>query len=205
MQIALFGVTGGTGRQVLEQALAAGHRVTALVRDPTKLGQANGGLTVIEGNVLNRSDVARTVAGSDAVICALGNTRNNPATVVSTGTQNIVEAMRQHNVRRLIVVTSLGVGDSKEQVPFFFKVLSWTVLRNAMREKAAQEAIVRASGLDWTIVRPGGLTDGPRTGRYRAGLDPKIKAGQIARADVAAFLLQQLTDQTFLHQTPAIT
>jgi uncharacterized protein YbjT (DUF2867 family) len=84
-------------------------------------------------------------------------------------------------------------------------MLMRTVLRKAMEDKERQEALVKASGLDWIIVRPGGLTDGPATGHYQAGLDPKISAGQVSRADVAAFVLQQLTDDTYLRQAPAIT
>ena len=205
MQLAIFGATGGTGRQLVEQALAAGHAVTALVRDPTKLTLQNPNLKVIEGNVLQPADVAKAIAGAAAVVVSLGNTSNNPDLSVSNGTQQIVQAMQTQGVRRLIVVSSLGVGDSKNQVPLLFKLIMWTFLRKAIRDKEEQEKIVRASGLDWTIVRPGGLTDGPRTGQYKFGTDPAIRAGQVARADVADFVLKQLTDRTFVGKTPAIT
>jgi putative NADH-flavin reductase len=125
--------------------------------------------------------------------------------VVSTGTQHIVEAMAQQGIRRLIVVTSLGVGDSKDQTPFFFKILARTLLRKAMQDKERQEEIVKASGLEWTIVRPGGLTDGPKTGAYTYGLDPRLKARQLSRADLAEFVLKQASDNQFVGKTPAIT
>jgi len=205
MKLAVFGATGGTGRQVVEQALAAGHHVTALVRDPAKLGLNQPALTVKRGNVLEPEDVFNTVSGTDAVIVSLGSTSNNPDSVVSQGTANVVDAMQKAGVARLIVVTSLGVGESKDQVPFFFKALMATALRKTMQDKEAQEKLVKASGLDWTIVRPGGLTDGPRTGQYRYGLDPKLVAGQVSRADVAEFVLKQLTDTQFLRKAPAIT
>lgn len=205
MQLTIFGATGGTGRQVMEQALAAGHAVTALVRDKSKLALQTPNLTVMQGNALQPADVAKAIAGAEAVIVSLGNTSNNPDLSVSTGTQQIVQAMQTQGVQRLIVVSSLGVGDSKNQVPFLFKLIMWTFLRKAMRDKEAQEKIVRASGLDWTIVRPGGLSDGPRTGQYKFGTDPAIRAGQVARADVAEFVLKQLTDRTFVGKTPAIT
>lgn len=205
MQLAIFGATGGTGRQLVEQALAAGHAVTALVRDPAKLTLQNPNLKVIEGNALQPADVAKSIAGAAAVIVSLGNTSNNPELSVSNGTQQIVQAMQTQGVRRLIVVSSLGVGDSKNQVPFLFKLIMWTFLRKAIRDKEAQEKIVRASGLDWTIVRPGGLTDGARTGQYKFGTDSAIRAGQVARADVAEFVLKQLADRTFVGKTPAIT
>lgn len=205
MKLTVFGATGGTGRQVVEQALAGGHQVTVLVRDPAKLAITHPALTVRRGNVLEPEDVFNSVSGADAVIVSLGNTANNPDGVVSKGTANVVDAMQKSGVARLIVVTSLGVGESKDQVPFFFKAIMATALRKAMQDKEAQEKTVKASGLDWTIVRPGGLTDGPRTGAYRYGLDPKIVAGQVSRADVAEFVLKQLTDTQFLRKAPAIT
>jgi putative NADH-flavin reductase len=206
MKIAVFGATGGVGRQVVQQALAAGHQVTALARDPSRLAGADPNLTVVAGSVLDEAAVQQTLAGADAAVVSLGNTANNPEYVVSQGTQVILNVISQRDgPRRMVVVSSIGVGDSKDQVPFAFKMLMKTVLRKAMEDKERQEALVKASGLDWIIVRPGGLTDGPATGQYQAGLDPKISAGQVARADVAAFILQQLTDDTYLRQAPAIT
>lgn len=205
MKIALFGATGGTGRQIAEQALSAGHAIRALVRDPARLAISDNNLTLISGDVLDAAAVAETVAGSDAVIVSLGVSNGSPADICSTGTQKVVGAMNEAGIRRLVVITSLGTGDSKNQVPFFFKMLMKTVLQSAMRDKNAQEAVVTASGLDWTIVRPGGLTDAPASGVYKFGLDPTLVAGQVSRADVAAFTLRQLHGDTFLHKTPAIT
>jgi uncharacterized protein YbjT (DUF2867 family) len=206
MRIAVFGATGGTGREVVKQALAAGHQVTALARDPSRLVGSDPNLTVVAGSVLEAAPVQQALQGTDAAIVSLGNTANNPDYVVSQGTQVILDAIGQlGGPQRMVVVSSIGVGDSKDQVPFAFKMLMKTVLRRAMEDKERQEALVKASGLDWTIVRPGGLTDGPATGQYRAGLEPTISAGQVARADVAAFVLQQLTDDAYLRQTPAIT
>ena len=206
MQIAVFGATGGTGQQVVQQALAAGHSVTALVRDPSRLAAQDERLTVVEGDVLDRAKVDETVSGADAVIVSLGNTSNNPDYIVSRGTEVIVDAMTAAGIpMRLIVVSSLGVGESRDQVPFAFKMLMNTVLKKAMDDKERQEALVKASGFDWIIVRPGGLTNGPATGSYKAGVDVKLTAGQVSRADVAAFVLLQLDDDTYLHQAPAIT
>ena len=203
MHIALFGATGGTGRQIVQQALQAGHQVSALVRDPAKLAPAPAGLTLIQGDVQEFARVEETLHGADVVVVSLGNTANNPDMIVSTGTRRIVEAMQANGPRRLLVITSLGVGDSKDQVPFVFRMLMRTMLAKAMADKEVQEDLVRASGLDWTIIRPGGLTDGPATGSYRVG--PKLMAAQVARADVAAFVLTQLTDRQYLHQAIAIT
>lgn len=203
MKLAVFGGTGGTGRQIVEQALALGHEVNALVRDKAKLPLTNSGLVLVEGNVLDRAAVDQTVAGADAVFVSLGNTANNPDMVVSEGTAVVVAAMQAAGLKRLIVISSLGVGDSKDQVPLFFKAIIATALRKAFQDKDAQEKLVRASGLDWTIIRPGGLTDGPATGAYRAGLDQSI-GGSVARADVAAFALAQLPLGDYIHKTPAI-
>jgi putative NADH-flavin reductase len=202
MQIALFGATGGTGREVLAQALAQGHGVTALVRDPAKLADQSG-LTTIAGDVLDQDPVDRCVAGADAVVCVLGSHRGQ-APVEAHGTERILAAMREQAVRRLIVVTSLGVGDSRSQLPWGVRLVMDIMLRSILRAKEEQEALVKASDLDWIIVRPGGLTNGPRTGAYRYGLDRSAKPGRVARADVADFVLRQLTDDTFLHQTPAV-
>ena len=206
MQIAVFGATGGTGQQVVQQALAAGHSVTALVRDPSRLAAQDERLTVVEGDVLDRAKVDETVSGADAVIVSLGNTSNNPDYIVSRGTEVIVDSMTAAGKpMRLIVVSSLGVGESRDQVPFAFKMLMNTDLKKAIDDKERQEALVKASGFDWIIVRPGGLTNGPATGSYKAGVDVKLTAGQVSRADVAAFVLLQLDDDTYLHQAPAIT
>jgi putative NADH-flavin reductase len=203
MQIALFGATGGTGRQVLEQAIASGHTVTALVRDPAKI-EARSGLTLVHGDVLDQEATSRCVAGSQAVICVLGSGVGDEP-VEAQGTQRILEAMRTNGVRRLIAVTSLGVGDSRGQVGAQFRQAMDTVLQPIIAAKTEQERLIRESSLDWTIVRPGGLDDGPRTGAYRCGTEPTLMAGLISRADVAEFVLRQLSDTTYLHRCPAVT
>ena len=206
MRIAVFGATGGTGRHLVDQALADGHQVVALARHPEKLGSSPG-LTTVEGNVLDAARVAQAVDEADAVCCVLGNTPDNPKMIVSAGTANVITAMKAHDVRRLVVVSSIGIGDSRKQVPLAFRLVFNAVpsMRMAMDDKEAQEKLVRESGLDWVIVRPGGLTDGPRTGKYTHGLDKKIIAGQIARANVAEFVLRQTADDTYLHQAVAVT
>ena len=205
MHIALFGATGGTGREVIKQAIKAGHEVTALVRDSSKIKNKEDNLYLVVGDVLDGHKVEETLAATDAVICALGSTSNNPDTAVSQGTQNIIDAMKKQGISRLVVISSMGVGDSIEQVSRSFKMLTKTVLRKAIEDKERQEAIVRSSNLEWIILRPSGLTNGSATGSYQLGTDASIEASQISRADVAACALQQLTDDTFICQTPAIT
>jgi putative NADH-flavin reductase len=203
MHIALFGATGGTGRQVLAQALAQGHNVSALVRDPSKLTERTG-LTLVTGDVLDQAATTRCIQGTEAVICVLGS-HGSRDPVEAAGTRTILEGMRQAGVRRLIAVTSLGVGDSREQINWAFRLIMDLTLKPIMTAKEEQERLIKDSGLDWTIIRPGGLTDGPRTGAYRYGRDRSIKGGRISRADVADFVLRQLTDTTFVHQTPAVS
>ena len=203
MQIAVFGATGGTGQQVVEQALAAGYRIRALVRDPTKLA-ARDGLTLIQGDVLDQAAVDRCVEGSDAVICVLGS-HGSAEPVEDRGTERILAAMKTQGVRRLIAVTSMGVGDSIEQVAAFFRAIMKLTLKRVMEAKERQEQAIMASDRDWTIVRPGGLTDGPRTGSYQFGTDKSIKATRVSRADVADFILRELTAGDYIRQTPAIS
>ena len=202
-QIALFGATGGTGKQVLEQALAQGYRIRALVRDPTKLA-ARDGLTLIQGDVLDQAAVDRCVEGGDAVICVLGS-HGSAEPVEDRGTERILAAMKSHGQRRLIAVTSMGVGDSIEQVAAFFRAIMKLTLKRVMEAKERQEQAIMASDLDWTIVRPGGLTDGPRTDSYQSGLDKSIKASRVSRADVADFILRELSAGDYIRQTPAIS
>jgi putative NADH-flavin reductase len=203
MHIALLGATGGTGQQLLTQAIAHGHLLTALVRDPSRL-PARPGLTTIRGDVLDLAAVTACVTGADAVVCVLGS-HGSKTPIEALGTERILAAMQKTGARRIVVVTSLGVGDSREQIAWPFRVIMDLTLKPILAAKAEQERLVKASGLDWIIVRPGGLTDGPRTGRYRFGLDRSLKGGRISRADVAEFVLRQLTDETYLHQTPAVT
>lgn len=214
MHIAVFGATGGTGRNFTAQALDAGHTLTALVRHPARLRRPDGRpfagdgqdrLRVVEGNVLDPAAVAETVAGADAVFVTLGTTRGNPPDVVSSGTAVVVDAMKGAGVRRLVVVSSLGVADSRDQVPWWFKLLMSTALRPRFVDKADQEQTVRESGLDWTILRPGGLTNGPATGRTDVGTQAHVMARTISRADVAAVALRVMGTVGTVRRVLAVT
>lgn len=207
MQIALFGATGGTGQQVLGQALAAGHGIKALARDPDKLS-ARDGLSVIQGDVLDQAATDSCVEGADAVICVLGTrSGKGPGSepVEAAGTERILAAMDKHGVKRLIAVSSMGVGDSIDQVNFAFRIIMNLTLKRIMQAKAEQERMIMASDTDWTIVRPGGLTDAPASGEYRAGLDKSIKAKRVSRADVADFVVKQLGDRSYVRRAPAVS
>ncbi len=204
MKLAVFGATGGTGRRLITQALAAGFDIRALTRSQAKLPSGEQ-ITAIEGNVLDSEAVSKTVNNTDAVVCLLGRTPNNPEDVVSRGTENIIEAMDNRPVSRLLVLTSMGLGSSSETVPWYVRIANATVLHNLMADKARQEELVMQSGLDWTIVRPGGLTDTPRTGEYVHGVDIDVNARPISRADIADFLLETVKSNSYIRETPEVT
>lgn len=206
MRLLVFGATGGTGRALLEQGLAQGHQVTAFVRNPAALA-ARPGLTIVQGDVTDAAAVSRAVAGQEAVLSALGP-RGGGYGVLPGGVRNIVAAMGQAGVRRLIHVSSFGVGDSRAQMGWVARqIVVPLFLRKALDEKEIEEGIIRASDLDWIIARPGGLEDGPRTGVYRCITDLHEQVGQprIARADVADFMLQNLADARFVRRAVGLT
>jgi putative NADH-flavin reductase len=208
MKLLIFGSTGGTGRELLKQALGQGYNVTAFARDPARLDDiTHPNLQVVRGDVLNPADVENAVARQEAVFCTIGSGAKR-TTLREGGTRNIVEAMRKTGVQRFICQSSLGVGDSRDNLPFFTKYIIVTIfLRHAFADHERQEAAVKQSSLAWTIVRPPHLRDGPRTGVYRHGFPTSDKQtkGKISRADVADFMLKQLTDDTYLHQTPGVS
>ncbi|MBF6342530.1 SDR family oxidoreductase [Nocardia cyriacigeorgica] len=206
MRIAIFGATGTLGRHVLERALRQGHEVTILTRDASRVPTTNDNLRVLEGDVLDPAAVDGAVAGQEAVLICLGNGRKG--VVRAEGTRTVIEAMRRNGVKRLICQSTLGVGDSRDNLNFLWKyVLFGLVLRPAYNDHVRQEEYVRASDLDWTIVRPSAFTDGPATGTYRQGF-PGNEAGlslKISRADIAEFMLDQLTDRAYLHRAVGIS
>lgn len=203
MDTAVFGATGGTGRLFVQQATAARHKVRALSRSAEKLASAEA--SPVEGNVLDPGSVARTVEDTDAVVCILGRTQNNPADVVSRGTERVINAMEEQGIGRLVVVTSIGLGSSVENLPWYGRLANATVLQSLMADKARQEELVMQSLLDWTIIRPGGLTTGPRTRDYVHGVDVAASAAPISRADVADFLLTVVEEDLYLREAPLVT
>ncbi|MEU7769016.1 SDR family oxidoreductase [Nocardia sp. NPDC049190] len=206
MRIAVFGATGTVGRLVVEQALRQGHEVTAFTRSATGITQRHERLHVWEGDVLDTNSVERAVRGRDAVLVSLGNGRKG--VVRAEGTKAVIAAMERTGVRRLICQTTLGVGDSRGNLNFLWKyVMFGLLLRQAYADHVRQEAYVRASDLEWTLVRPSAFTDGPRTSDYRRGF-PAEERGltlRISRADIADFMVEQLTDATYVRRAPGIS
>lgn len=207
MRVAVFGSTGGVGRHFVSQALEKGMAVTALVRSPGKLADLPPGLTLVPGDVSDEEAVFHTVAGANAVVCALGAPLQDKSGIRASGTAQIIRAMKDACVDRLVCLSSIGAGDSYPQIPALYKYLLGPLMMEHMfADHEAQEAEVEASGLDWIIVRPGPYRDGARTGTYAHGLsgevpDRKLKF-RINRSDVTDFLIRQLSDDTYL-QKPA--
>ena len=205
MNIAVFGSTGKTGLEVVKQALTQGHTVRAFARTPAKMTLQNPRLEVFEGDVLDFATVEAAVRGQDAVVCALGGGPVRHTTLRSEGTRHLVSAMKTQGVQRLMVVTSLGTNESWGQLRTLGKVFFRLVLSDVIKDHGRQEDLVRASGLVWTILRPSRLTDDPRTGAYTASTDPSVKAGRIARADVADFVMTCLADGSHVGEAVAVT
>lgn len=206
MKVIVFGASGTLGRHVVDQALVQGHAVTAFSRQPRKAEPKNPNLSLVAGDVLDLRSVQAVMAGQDAVIVALGAGRKGG--IRSTGTETVIAAMKHHGISRLICLSTLGAGDSRSMLTFFWKrIMFGLLLRQAYKDHQVQEEIVRDSGLDWTLVRPAAFVDGPVTGSYRHGF-PNTEKGlalKISRADVADFMLRQLTGTAYLHHAPGLS
>ncbi len=207
MRIVVFGATGGLGRCIVEQALADGHTVTAVARNPDGSALAHPSLTFHAGNVLDPDRVRAAVEGSDAVISAFGVKPGiKPGRLYSDGTRNIITAMESAGVRRIVSVSTWLVRESRRRAGPLVRIFVPLLQPQLYRDRERQEALIRETPLDWIIVRPARLTDGSRTGRYRSGAALKLHAtSHIARADVADFVLRQLRDDTFLRQAPSLS
>jgi putative NADH-flavin reductase len=209
MKLLVIGATGGTGRALVEQALERGHHVTAFARNPAALAVPHERLAVARGDVLDPAAVEAAVRGQDAVLCALGHKRwFYPNRILSDGTRNLIRAMESRGVRRLVCETTLGIGDTWGRMGAYYTLFVGVfILPFYFFDKVRQERLIRGSSLDWVIVRPGALTDGPKRGRLRQGPDVGhwLWTVRISRADVAAFMLDQVTDDAYLRRAPGVS
>ena len=208
MKILIIGATGGTGKELVKQALERNFDVTAFVRNPDKLKIKNDRLKVLQGNVLNPESLYSAVTGQDAVLCALGHKRwFYPNNILSQGTKNIIEAVEKNNVRRFICVTALGIGNSFGTLGLYYTLFTIPfILPFYFWDKGRQEKIIRSSSLDWTIVRPGMLTNGTKKGKYKHGekVGNFLWSVKISRADTADFMLNQITDNSYLRKAVGV-
>ena len=206
MRILLIGSTGPQGREFVAQALAAGHAVCAFARNPAALQPAPG-LEVVRGDVFDQPSLDAAARGQEAAVVILGlpfAALRKPTNVYSQGTRNLITALKPAGVRRLIVVSSFGVGDSRRDARLHERVFFFLALRGAYADKDLQEQVVRESGLDYTIVRPARLTMAKGTGRYTALVGPGSIPSPIARADVARFILDALGTSEYVGKTVSL-
>jgi len=208
MNIAIFGSTGTIGQLVIEQALEQGHTVTAFTRNPHNLNQTHQDLHPYQGDVLDYQSVHDATKNHDAVICTLGMPILNKDKLRSKGTKNIVQAMNEAGVSRLICLSSMGVGDSHQLLSLKYKYLIAPLfMRHLFTDHSAQEQIIRQSKLDWTIVRPGSFTKALTSKPYRHGFTKADEPSKIkiSPPDLVSFILNQLTNTTYLHQSPCVS
>jgi putative NADH-flavin reductase len=208
MKIVVFGASGKTGKHVVRQALEAGHQVTAFVRSPEKLGIEHPNLVVCQGDIMDGEKVEHAIAGREAVISTLGPTRPPVPGMMEIAAKNIVSAMQKHGVKRLLSTTGAGVRDPRDQPKLFdkfMKMLLTLMARDVLRDSEANVSAIRASDLDWTIVRFPRLMDGPHTGKYRVGYIGKNSGSQISSADGADFILKELEKGEYLHKAPIVS
>jgi uncharacterized protein YbjT (DUF2867 family) len=208
MKLLIIGSTGGSGQQLVSQALERGHQVTAFARNPSKIRFTHDHLKIVRGDVLDYASVDEATQGHDRVLCALGHKRwFIPSGLLSQGTRNIIRAMKAHGVTHLVCETSLGISDAWWQLGLYYTLfVKWFIVYFYFRDKEKQERIIKESGLDWVIVRPGALNNGRKRGIYRHG--PQVGhwlwTVRISRADVADFMLNQLDSTEYLRSTPGV-
>ena len=207
-RLLIVGATGGTGRQLVARALERGFRVTALARDPSKLRMEHPLLTVVQGDVLDPASLDAAMRGQEAVLSALGHKRYfHPTRILSEGTGNVVRAMETHGARRLVCMSSLGIGDSAGRMGLYYTFFVIPlILPFYFWDKTRQEMTIAGSSVDWTIVRPGALTNGSRRGRVRHGarIGNYIWTVRVPRADVADFMIDQLEPSTYLRTAVSV-
>lgn len=209
--VVIFGGSRGIGLETVKQALAAGHRVRAVARSADRIPISDDALEKRQASALDRTDAAAAVFGTDVVIQTLGVAFGpgfvlKGTTLFSQATDVLIHAMGTAGVKRLVCVTGFGAGDSHGHLSPMSRVAFKLVLGRVYDDKTIQEQKIRDSGLDWTIVRPVVLTNGPRTGRYQVLIEPRQwRSGLISRADVADFLVRQIDDDGLVGKTPVIS
>lgn len=208
MKITIFGGTGATGQEVIKQALERNYQVKVLVRNPAGIQPVRAGLEVLVGNALDLAQVAGAVSGSDAVISTLGFKRGDPVvSIYSESARNLVEAMQQTGVRRLVYCTSAGVEDhDPNEFWFYTYVFKPLFLKAGYADMQVAEACIRKAKLEWVFVRPALLLNGGRRGNFRVSPRFRPKGGLgISRADLAQFMLDQVEGNEWLYKTPTLT
>jgi uncharacterized protein YbjT (DUF2867 family) len=203
LKVLVLGATGPTGRQLVAQALGQGHAVTAFVRRPQAVGPAQGRLRIAQGDTTRDAGaLGEAIRGQDAVLSALGVGKTfSPGGLIQRSVTNIIAAMEREGVKRFLLLSALGVGESRRDAPLLPRFMYATVLAGIFADKEAAEAALRASPLDWTIVYPPLLTDGPLTASYRHAERLELYGmPSISRADVAHFMLDELAKRRYVRR-----
>ena len=207
MKLVIFGATGKVGRALTTRALEVGHEVTVLVRDPAKLNISHAKLRVIKGDATNASDVAAVVQGQDAVLNALGPTKTSPKDVLEINTRLVIAAMKQHGVRRTVIVGGAGMRMPQDSKDFGTQIIGWIISKiipDAVADKQRQLALLQVSGVEFVILRAPQITSGERKGKYTIGYPPMGPGAQITPADLSDAMLEMLVSDEFLNSAPAI-
>ncbi|CAF0770573.1 unnamed protein product [Didymodactylos carnosus] len=208
MKISIFGSTGPTGRELVNQALEKGYKVSTLVRNPLDIVHAN--LTVIKGNIFDIEAVKNVIENSDAVISVLGFTpqlfREKSTDIYSKIASLLVKAMTELNLKKLMFCTSAGVENDPNEIWFYKHILKPLLLQKVYDDMQLAEKIITESSLDWILVRPARMTNGSLTTQFRVSERFRSPGGTaISRADTAFFMLNQVTDNQWVHRTPTLT
>lgn len=208
MRVLIIGASKGIGLETTRQALVAGYDVRALARSAAGIGLSNPRLEKVRGDALKSHDVQTALIGVEAVIQTLGvglGELFQPVHLFSEATRVLIDAMTVKGVKRLICVTGFGAGDSRASIGWLQRIPFEGVFGRAYDDKSRQERLIRKTALDWTIARPGVLTNGPRTGHFKILAEPaRWRNGIISRADVADFLVSQIEDRTYVHKAPVL-
>jgi putative NADH-flavin reductase len=208
MDLVIFGASGRLGQKIVERALTAGHRVRAFIRTPSKFTLQHPYLTLFKGDSMEAGAVRSAIAGQQAVISALGPERPPIPEMMERSAKNIVAAMKEHGIYRLVSTTGAGVWQPQDQpksIDYLMAILLTVFAKDVMRDSFANVDVIKASHLDWTIVRFPRLTDGPRTGKYRIGYIDKESSARFSRADAAEFILKELTEKKWVRKAPLVS
>ncbi len=207
-RVLIIGASKGIGLKTTRQALAAGHEVRALARSASGMAISNPKLEKVQGDALSSQDVKAALEGVDVVIQTLGVSLGalfGPISLFSEATRVLIPEMTAQGVKRLICVTGFGAGDSRASISPLQRVPFQAVFGRAYIDKSMQERLIKQSSLDWTIARPGVLTNGPLTGRYNIfDKSSQWRNGIISRSDVADFLVRQIGDRTYVREAPVL-
>jgi putative NADH-flavin reductase len=204
MKIALFGASGRTGKELMIQSLVKGYDVVALARSPESIDLRDTKLSLVQGDVRDPDAAEKVIDGADVVLSALGNRSLKEGDLMETATRNMIAAMIKHGVKRIIVESSAGIFGAKDSSIFFGYVIRPLLLKKVFEDKLKQLNLLQESPLDWILVRPAGLIDAQKTGKYHITSD-KPAGKKISRSDVADFMLRQVNSDQYLKQMPIIS